>query len=104
MGRGDRIPGARHPDHAEVGLAEAALDARAALQFHVEIEPLILPNIAERSLLAEVLRPCRTTAKIVSSLAYGLMPILDPKTTGASCRAMSGFAVACKLTFNAAKP
>jgi hypothetical protein len=68
LGRGDRIPGARHPDHAEVGLAEAALDARAALQFHVEmIEPLILPNIAERSLLAEVLR---TTAKIVSSLAY----------------------------------
>jgi hypothetical protein len=64
-------------------LAEAALDARAALQFHVEmIEPLILPNIAERSLLAEVLRPCRTTAKIASSLAYGLMPILDPKTTG----------------------
>jgi hypothetical protein len=32
-----RIPGARHPDHAEVGLAEAALDARAALQFHVEM-------------------------------------------------------------------
>jgi hypothetical protein len=32
-----RIPGARHPDLAEVGLAEAALDARAALQFHVEM-------------------------------------------------------------------